>query len=299
MKPTIVRRAGGLALLAGLALGIGACGGSSGEKSSIDEQLGFTPEGTEQRQLRVENLIATCMRLQGFEYVPQDPKAQRAALLGTSSLSAEDFEKQFGYGITTLFEQSQKVATGPNEAVRNRLATAEARAYEIVLLGDRGGTFAQAMDTGDFGQLGGCTLKATQDAFGGAPVLESLQSKLLELDKQIENDPRLVAAYTAWSRCMRDAGFDLALPRDVDSALLRQLEAIVGPPAAAGSVRGPNLPYDRPALLALQRQEVAMVAADLRCEKKHITDVEEAVRPDYEAPFREQNASLLQQVPAP
>lgn len=287
------------ALPATLAFVALACGGSGGAAERVDEQLGFTQEGTEQRQARVENLTSACMRTMGFEYVPVDPKAQRAALVGNSSLSKEDFEKQFGYGISTLFEQRQKVAAGPNEALRGRLSAADGKAYDLALLGEGGGTFLQAMATGDFSHLGGCLRKATEEAFGGATVLESLQAKLLELDQRIENDPRLVAAITKWSACMREAGFAVVRPHDVDSTLARRLEAIVGAEAASGAVRGPNLAYDRAALAALQRQEVEMVAADIRCEKKHITDVEDTVRPDYEGPFREQNAALLGQVPSP
>lgn len=48
------------------------------------------------------------MKAQGFDYVPVDPRAQRAALVGTADLSEEDFDKQFGYGITTLYEQYQR-----------------------------------------------------------------------------------------------------------------------------------------------------------------------------------------------
>ena len=299
MKPTVIRKAAWPALVTGFLLIAAACGGSGGAQADVEDQLGFTQEGTDQRHGRVENLIAACMRTQGFEYVPVDPKAQRAALLGNSSLSDEDFEKQYGDGITTLFEQRQKLAAGPNQAIRVRLSETEGRAYDRALLGDGGGTFVQAMDTGDFSQLGGCTRKATEEAFGGATVLASLQTKLNELDKQIENDPRLVAAIAAWSGCMRESGHDVAHPNDVDSSLHQRLEAIVGPDAAAGRVRGPNLPYDRAALAALQRLEVELVLADTRCEKKHISNVEEKVRPDYERPFRENNAQLLKQVPAP
>ncbi len=299
MHPPMVVKAAGAALFAGFLLMAVACGGSGGDELDVEEQLGFSQEGTEQRQSRVENLVVACMRAQGFEYVPVDPKTHQAALVGSASLSGEDFEKQFGYGITTLFEQRQKVALGPNEAIRSRLSAAEGKAYDLALVGERGGSFLQAMDTGDFSQLDGCTRKATEEAFGGAAVLESLATKLVELDQQIENDPRFLAAAANWSRCMKEAGFDLAHPQDVDSSLYQRLEAVVGPDAASGRVRGPNLPYDRAALTALQRQEVEMVAADVRCEEEHITDVEDTVKLEYEARFREQNAALFKQVPAP
>ncbi len=299
MQTIIIRNAAWAALLAAFTLIVVACGGSSGNEQDVEDQLGFSQEGTEQRQSRVENLVAACMRTQGFEYLPVDSNAHLTALLGSSSLSKEDFEKQFGDGITTLFEQRQKIALGPNEAIRSRLSLADGKAYDLALVGDAGGSFLQAMDTADFSQLGGCTLKATEEAFGGANVLQSLEMKLHELDQKIENDPRYLAAAANWSRCMKEAGFDVAHPQDVDSSLHQALEAIVGPDAASGRVRGANLPYDRAALAVLQRREVEMVVADTRCEEKHITNVEDTVTQEYEGQFREQNKALFQQVPAP
>ena len=125
-------------------------------------------------------------------------------------------------------------------------------------------------------------------------MIQSLQEKLDELDNSILEDDRMVKAVQAWSKCMGDAGFpDLNEQDQVDSTLTAQLEAIVGPPDA------PEPSYDQAALKALQAEEVSMVAADLKCEKDHISSIEEKVRAEYEATFREQNASLLSQVPPP
>jgi hypothetical protein len=41
-----------------------------------------------------------------------------------------------------------------------------------------------------------------------------------------------------------------------------------------------------------------MVTADIRCEKQHISSVEDKVSVEYEAAFREQNAALIAKVPA-
>src|SRR4051794_17608011 len=103
------RRTLGL-LLAATVMGIttlGACGGGKDESKPVDEQLGFDQEGILRRQARAENLIRDCMREHGFNYVPVDPSAQRAALVGSSDMSEEDFEKQFGYGITTLYDKER------------------------------------------------------------------------------------------------------------------------------------------------------------------------------------------------
>jgi hypothetical protein len=273
-----------------------ACGGDDegGEETTIDEQLGLETEGILQRQLTAENLIRDCMKTNGFEYVPVDPVAQQADLVGQTGLSDEDFESEFGYGLTTLYEQRKALGQGPNGAIRATLSPADQVAYDRALYGDDvTATFAVAVDTGDYSRLGGCVKEATIEVFGGADVIESLQDKLTELEDRIVTDPRMAEAIAEWSSCMREAGYDLPEPEQVDVVLLAKLEAIVGTPGDE------NPDYDKEALAELQREEVAMVTADIDCEEEHIIPVEDKVRVEYETAFREQNADLLSKVPPP
>src|SRR3954469_4886843 len=97
-----------MALLA-CVLATSACGGNEkapakpGPAAEIEDQLGLDQSGSMARQSRVEAAIRDCMKAEGFDYVPVDPVAQRAALLGSGRLSDEDFINQFGYGISTLW----------------------------------------------------------------------------------------------------------------------------------------------------------------------------------------------------
>ena len=278
---------------------VAACGGggsSNGEQVPVEEQLGLEQDGILERQAKAENIIRDCMKAQGFDYVPVDPQAQRAALVGQAGMSEEDFNKQYGYGITTLYDKEQTAeASNPNDKIRAALSDVQKSAYDHALYGDdTSATFGQALDTGDYSRLGGCTKEAAEKVFGGVAVFQSLQEKLDELDNSILQDPRMVKAVAAWSTCMRDAGFpDLTEQDQVDSTLHAKLESIVGPPD------DPNADYDHTALKALQAEEVSMVNADIKCEKDHISSIEEKVRAEYETTFREQNADLLKQVPAP
>jgi hypothetical protein len=284
-------------LLSLLVLVAGACGGGDDNQAKlppVEEQVGLDGDAVLERQARAENLIRDCMKAQGFDYVPIDPVQQQAQLVGSTGLSQTDFEKQYGYGITTLYEERQQAALGPNEAIRNSLDTAGQAAYDRALYGDDPtATFAVALDTGDFTRLGGCLKKATASVFGGADVLQTLQTKLDELDDRILADPRMVKAIAAWSTCMHRRGFDLEEPEQVDTTLKTQLDAIVGPSTQ------PKADYDHDALAALQREEVHMVHADVACEEQHIEPVEVGVRAEYEAEFRTRNADLLNKVPPP
>lgn len=284
---------------------LAACGSDNNDPSasvSVEESVGFDGDTILERQARAENLIRDCMQAQGFEYVPVDPAAREAELVGSRGLTDEEFNDQFGYGITTLFEQRlQQSESGPNQELYAALGDAEKAAYDRALYGeDKTATFAVGLDTGDFSRLGGCTKEAANEVFGGAAFVADLTAKLDELDEQILADARVFEAIEKWSACMGDAGYDLADQDEVDVLLENQLEAIVGPlETVTATPPGAEPAYDVQALRALQREEVEMVRADIRCEEKHVTAVEEDVRAEYEREFREQNTALLEKVPAP
>ena len=286
-------------LLCGLAV-LSACGGgkASAEKNgTVEEQVGLDEDGIRVRQATVENLVRDCMKAQGFDYVPVDPAAQQAGLTGVAGMSKDDFEKQFGYGITTLYEQRRTQAVaGPNKAIRGSLSEADGKAYDKALYGDDPtATFAEAVDTGDYSKLGGCVKAGTDQVFGGGDVLQSLSGKLDELDQKIRADARMAKAVREWSDCMRDAGYpNLAEQEDVDTVLKKKLEGVVGTP---GESAGTEPDYDKAALVSLQHEEVAMVTADKKCEQEHVESVEDKVTAEYESSFREENASLLAKVP--
>jgi hypothetical protein len=287
------------------ALVLAACGGggaaTQGRRVDVEDKLlGIDQEGITARQSRVEAAIRDCMKAEGFDYVPVDPSAQRAAITGSSRLSDEDFIKQFGYGISTFWGRGGAQAD-PNARMRASLPPADRRAYDRALWGEnRGATFSQAVDSGDFTKLGGCTRSATTAVFGGARVLTELQGKLDQLDERILQDQRMVKAIERWTACMSDAGYRYEDPDDIDGELFDRMEKIVGPlpgQFATGPAPGEKpRPYDHAALARLQREEVAVARADYACERRHITPVEAVVRPQYEAQFRRSNQALIRQV---
>jgi hypothetical protein len=302
--------------LLGAAVVLAACGGDDrgggdtakghGKPSSkqgsgaVEDQLGFDTAGIMARQSRVEVAIRDCMKDQGFDYVPVDPAAQRAAITGSSRLSDEDFLKQFGYGISTLWGRGSAQAD-PNIRVRTSMGAPDRRAYDRALWGENtGASFSEAVDTGNFTRLGGCTKKATEDVFGGAEMLTRLQRRLDQLDDRILEDQRMVRALERWTECMADAGYRYEDPDEIDSDLFKRMEKIVGPlpgQFATGPPPGQKAqPFDRTALTTLQREEVAIARADFACEQKHISPVENKVRPEYEAKFRDRNEALIGQV---
>jgi hypothetical protein len=276
------------------------CGDSKSNTAPVEleDTLGFSREGQMELQSRVENAIGACMKEQGFEYVPVDPFAQQQALTGKARLSDEDFIKEFGYGISTLFGRGNTQAD-PNERIRASLGAADRAAYDRALGGDNpGATFSEAVDSGDFSELGGCTKEATDKAFGGTATLTSLVGKLDELDERIVQDQRMVNATEKWAVCMKDQGFSYEEPDAIDEDITRRFKAIVGSGTRPGATKPADsgVKVDTAALTNLQREEVKIANADAACEKKEITPVERQVRPQYEKTFRQQNQALLARV---
>jgi hypothetical protein len=301
-------------VFAASALVLAGCGGDSDDSAEpagdVEEQLGFDDEGIQERERQVEEHIRDCMEAQGFEYVPVDPAARQAQLVGSADLPEEEFIEQFGYGISTLYEERQARVGDPNARIREQLSPTDRAAYDVALRGQNAdATFFLAMDTGDFTELGGCTREATIEVFGGADTLQTLIEKLDELDEQINADSRMVAAFQKWSECMQQEGFSFGTnPDDIDLYIEDKLAEIVGDgtsttdgagtsasAASDGSEPSPPATYDAEALASLQREELQIAQADFRCEEEVIAPVEEEVRPEYEEAFRAQNGALIEE----
>ena len=304
-----------------LAPSLAACGGKSDNRSTesaaVDSPLGLDDAASALMQTRVEELVKTCMKSAGFEYVPVDPNATKAAITGVSGLSDEEFRRQFGYGLSTVFEkvveisQSAKSAD-PNVTYRNSLDLAGQKAFDVALTGGKTDVSVsgavESAKAGDLGGLGGCVEEGTTAVFGGANVVSAL-AKIEELDARAEADERLIKARADWSNCMRKLGFEYSEPNAVDVGILEKLAAIVGPAAAKSMGEDATFsplvfgtaalpPYDKAALAQLQVEEIATAEADLDCEEKFVVDVEDKVKAEYVKKFAQENTVLLSKAQA-
>jgi hypothetical protein len=299
-----LRRLALLAYTAASLMLIAGCGAEEKEPAEpveFEETLGFSGAGIIERQTRVEGEIRACMKEQGFEYIPADPLVQERALTGRA-MTEEEFIKQFGEGVSTLFDRGLgREQTDPNDRIRKSLSAADRTAYDRALGGENpGATFAEAVDSGDFSELGGCTKAASEAEFGGGPVVTALIAKLDELDDGIGQDQRMVKAGEKWSACMADKGYEYAEPGDIEDDLTKRFQAIVGKDVMPGATTPPpDVSYDRAALAGLQAEEVRIGTADLECENREIDPVERVVRPQHEATFRKSNRRLIARVRPP
>ena len=253
----------------------------SGSPSTLPgtEEFGLTKAELVQKAEAVEQGIASCMSAAGFQYVPVDYLTVRKSMDAdkkAAGLTDDEFRAQFGYGIST-----QRVATNippqlsgadhaatigfGNENVRlfNSLSPSDQAAYNRALLGENtDATFAITLEAEDFSRTGGCIRIAIEQTFKP----EELSAVYLNPgDALIAQDPRVIAATTTWSECMREAGFNYNTPEDIEPDFKNRLSAITGG-ADTGTLSGEA----QRALTELQGQERAIAVADFDCAEEFL-----------------------------
>jgi hypothetical protein len=91
-------------------------------------------------------------------------------------------------------------------------------------------------------------------------------------DILIDEDPRIVAAEDAWLKCMKDlgweTGYDYADQDDIMAEFEKRFEKLVGDDDPR-TLTGPRLQQ----LKEMQREEIAISLADLKCQIRHTDHV--------------------------
>lgn len=261
------RRGGGAVGLVVLAALLGACTASptadpgpvateaseSPLTSFFAEAFGVTsdPVALAQQQRRMQDLVASCMLEDGFEYVPRVPQDDAApADDDLPELGSSEFAEQYGYGITTLGELVGTEPADPNEQLLASMSDEGRAEWETALYG------APSTDPELAVGSAGCLGEAQREVYGGDvlddPRFLELSAELGPLYEAVDVDPRVVEATAEWSLCMGDAGHDVTSPAEAVSALYAELESVLQ--------EGEDVPAD------LTRREVLVATADHECQ---------------------------------
>ena len=314
----------------GTAALLGACGSSGGgaaaRATSIEAALGLDESAIEEREAKVQEEVRKCMQAEGFEYVPMDPSRLNVKIVGPGSEDTPEFRRTKGYGITTTFGErpaDDEGSSDPNREIREAMSEEDREAYDRALFGAGaqkgvGGGFSVQVGPGEHvvGDVAsapdpsemGCFGKAQEAVGDGHRTLERVGPQLKELHQRIESDARMVRANAAWAACMSDAGFDFETPEDIPPYLfekIQELQASLGGGDDGVSGRdgdallGPPDPeameelLASPEMAALQREELALAAADDGCsESTGRRETARKVRAEAEKQFLEDNPDL-------
>ena len=166
----------------------------------------------------VEELVATCMAAEGFEYVPVD-QAQYYTANGNDAEVDRDTEEWvaangYGYNLTDEQQAEQNAqwedVVDPNQEYLASLSESEQTAYYEVLQGPQS-TEEEMSDPEFVYQQLGCQGEASIEVRGQQlyenPEYKDLIADMTKLwEKQLEL-PEVKAVNAAWSGCMADAGY--------------------------------------------------------------------------------------------
>ncbi len=278
-----VLRAAGLTAILVLAQSAGAQAPSG---------LGTEEFGLSQRELvqaieQIEELIAKCMREEGFQYVAADYNTVRAGMTADKKLpglSEEEFITKHGFGVSTMYTgQPPQLATGYSPAkvglgdrniqIFKNLSPAAQAAYNRVLFGENtGATFAVALETENFSQCGGCTHKAIEQVFKPEQLKASYYNPQ---DALINNDPRMKAALRQYSAAMKKAGFEYSHPDEVEPDIRARLASLTD----GGRIPVDKMsPEQRASLKKLQDYERAVAIKTFKLQDELLGPVEEKIQ---------------------
>jgi hypothetical protein len=206
--------------LAGTVLVLAGCGSQGGTPADA----GNGPSGAEpvrdralaaqvqDQRSRAENMIADCMKQQGFTYVPHVPvesetpsspsiRGQHPALVAYEDLKT--FRQKYGFGVyaADVHPQDPNVASrqptttpNPNDAVKAGLDPAAKEAYNKALHGVGKGN-------------GGCVNDSMMAVFGDTPADDAVkQAETRQTQSAFESDPGVVQAANAYAACLGSRG---------------------------------------------------------------------------------------------
>lgn len=256
------------------------------------EEFGLTPRQLTQAVARVESAIASCMRNQGFQYVPADYLTVRKGMSADKrmpGLSEDEFIAEYGFGVSTLYTgEPPQLATGYSPArvglgarniqIYRNLSPADRVAYNRALFGDNlSATFAVGLEIQNFSQTGGCTRSAIEQVFAPEEIQASYYNPK---DAMINKDPRLRPALEKYTKRMRKAGFDYRHPDEVEDDLRARLAALT----EGGRIRVAAMTAEQRAALAeLQDYERRVAALSNKLEEEIFDPVEEAIEKEQYA----------------
>jgi hypothetical protein len=315
-----------LAIATLLTLGAAACGGDDADEVAsaggdeeltqeemmeayadmpLQQLLGMSGDPEEQQEQWAEQervvqaAIAECMAAEGFEYIPVDTSGftSFSSDWPGSDLTPREYAEQYGYGISTTYEENMSSAPvpedmpeDPNMEIVEAMSPGEQEAYYAALYGESQ-EFDPTAEEQEVEYEGpqGCYGEAYEATSQGGvnAVYTEFEDEINDLYERLEADPRIVALEAAWVECMADAGYSFTErfePYDEISSRMEPLynagmggmvfegdEAMGSSEVTEETVVQPGAPEltpeQRRILEEVQAYEIEVAVADYECAK--------------------------------
>lgn len=260
--------------------------GSAAASGSAAQEQALTK--AEQDSVKIENLVADCMKAQGFTYVAHPTKYDDPADDGTMAGRGDpsqapydalkSYREKYGFAIygRDVFPTDPNVGNkpeepNPNNAIRTALDPAQQDAYDKALHGVSMGELTHAKAQAQAGQGydmgdGGCSRKASEQVHPPEPEKPrdpAADAAYAQLMQDFYTDPKLLEASQAYGACLRQQGFqvDSTKPGTIESTVQQII-----------MVERSALPEKIDATVAQQglRKEITASLADLECGKDYL-----------------------------
>ena len=298
-------RAGFVVVLGGASWVLAACSGGGDGAPTDDEKpitinsiLGmpdYAHVDPGAREQAIEELIASCMANEGWEYLPVNYPDINAPAEYADEDELERIEREgLGVAYAALRQDEAPLESldawadfvDPNVAYVESLSETERAAYDDSLYGPEAERLAATVTVTDAitgEQIGlvteplGCSGQAFEEVDGSDPFQDpNLQEALIryydELAQRADADPRLIEMNRDWSACMKEAGFAFDDIGSFNDKAYEEFRERVGEVVGQDSGATPpvDLPEDaagpreveRTALTPEQREGLEAVLAD-------------------------------------
>lgn len=259
---------------------------------------------------RAEEVVAECMAVQGFDYVPTSSGTDIViAEPADESLSDIEYAQLHGYGLTSLFLERQEMdaassqqPTDPNEQAYRAMSESEQHAWNLALYGE---LYFLDESTATEDELNsattGCWGKADEvvyapnnddnawDAILNNPEFAEFLDAIDNLNKKVEKDPNMVALNSEWADCMADSGYPtFDRPIDAPNSLYGELDSMTR--ADGGEFRD----LSQSELDDFLGKEIAIATADFTCQDElDYNDISLQIQFDAEQELIDSNQSTV------
>ncbi|KGJ72336.1 hypothetical protein GY21_16095 [Cryobacterium roopkundense] len=253
---------------------------------------GYDEDSMLAQQQEQEELIASCMSQEGFDYVPVD-SSQYSGMMSSddgTEYGTEKWVAENGYGMSqspeqmaAQQEQSQEFID-PNQDYVMSLSEGEQTAYYEVLSGVQP-TEEEMGEDGSYEynwETAGCQGFASHEVSGDQPSQEehaALFEAMSAMYETAQSSPTLVKLDSEWAACMADAGYATFTKKaDAQDSIMNEQNAMYESQSETG-------PTDT-VLAEMREKELALAMVDFTCaEKVDYTDASMKVQFDLEEQF--------------
>ncbi|MGW8552590.1 hypothetical protein [Streptomyces tubercidicus] len=160
----------------------------------------------------MQDAIASCMRKQGFQYVPSvPPQSDEQTKVPSTYAEMKAYRTKYGFGYFAAYvypndpnlDGSSSTETDPNEAVVAKLTPSQRQAYDKALHGNASEKKGNE-DPNSCSARGQKAAGITQPPAGNTDQLNALSQRQLQ---EFNADPQLVAAARTYASCLRGKGY--------------------------------------------------------------------------------------------